>query len=369
MNSLIRNLWSGYRRVCLLLIVLTTIAVLVNPWFLLLALVLLLWLLIREYVNGEYNQNYKQTGHNLVGTQVETFANQPLTGTALLARVEELGDVSKSDLVRACGYVSTKDDGGERLNFTAFYEALLDAKGVGTIRDEPSQGDEELSFLVSVQDDGILIEKDYTALLDLKPGDEFEIKLGRKQIRLVPNPFNQCEEEEDEHEEVDIHQASQTDLPSEWLHLEDEEVLEKLKPEEDVAAEILEVLAKASNWRIRVAVALHESTADHVLKQLADDDDSDVKEAIQQRLLPVNWRKLDEDEKLEKLKEEDVAAEILEVLAKANSQRIRKAVGDNRNISLKILGMMNKDKLINSNQTWRFVLRNWGKSDWHEEKL
>ena len=85
--------------------------------------------------------------------------------------------------------------------------------------------------------------------------------------------------------------------------------------------------------------------------------------------MPVNWRKLDEDEKLEKLKEEDVAAEILEVLAKANSQRIRKAVGDNRNISLKILGMMNKDKLINSNQTWRFVLRNWGKSDWHEEKL
>jgi hypothetical protein len=25
-----------------------------------------------------------------------------------------------------------------------------------------------------------------SALLDLKPGDEFEIKLGRKQIRLVP---------------------------------------------------------------------------------------------------------------------------------------------------------------------------------------
>jgi len=30
------------------------------------------------------------------------------------------------------------------------------------------------------------VGKAYTALLDLKPGDEFEIKLGRKQIRLVP---------------------------------------------------------------------------------------------------------------------------------------------------------------------------------------
>ena len=53
-----------------------------------------------------------------------------LTGSDLLNKVKDLGDVSKSDLVRACGYVSNKKDGGERLNFTAFYEALLEAKGV-----------------------------------------------------------------------------------------------------------------------------------------------------------------------------------------------------------------------------------------------
>ena len=53
-----------------------------------------------------------------------------LTGSDLLTKVKELGDVSKSDLVRSCGYVSDKKDGGERLNFTAFYEALLEAKGV-----------------------------------------------------------------------------------------------------------------------------------------------------------------------------------------------------------------------------------------------
>ena len=53
-----------------------------------------------------------------------------LTGSELLAKLKELGDVSKSVLVRECGYVSTKKDGTERLNFTAFYEALLEAKGV-----------------------------------------------------------------------------------------------------------------------------------------------------------------------------------------------------------------------------------------------
>ena len=31
-----------------------------------------------------------------------------LTGTELLAKVKELGDVSKSELVRECGYISSK---------------------------------------------------------------------------------------------------------------------------------------------------------------------------------------------------------------------------------------------------------------------
>ena len=115
-----------------------------------------------------------------------------LTGSDLLAKVKELGDVSKSDLVRACGYVSTKKNGGERLNFTAFYEALLEAKGVnlGNSGDAGiGKGGRKLSYIATVQGNGnLLIGKAYTALLDLKAGDEFEIKLGKKQknIRLLP---------------------------------------------------------------------------------------------------------------------------------------------------------------------------------------
>ena len=112
-----------------------------------------------------------------------------LTGSDLLAKVKELGDVSKSDLVRACGYVSTKKNGGERLNFTAFYEALLEAKGVnlGDSGVAIGKGGRKLSYIATVQGNGnLLIGRAYTALLDLKAGDEFEIKLGRKQIRLLP---------------------------------------------------------------------------------------------------------------------------------------------------------------------------------------
>jgi hypothetical protein len=111
-----------------------------------------------------------------------------LTGADLLAKVKELGDVSKSDLVRSCGYVSTKADGSERLNFTAFYEALLNAKGVDFgAAPKAGKAGRKLSFNTKVQFNGnLMVGKAYTAMLDLKPGDEFEIKLGRKQIRLVP---------------------------------------------------------------------------------------------------------------------------------------------------------------------------------------
>lgn len=111
-----------------------------------------------------------------------------LSGAELLAKVKEMGDASKSDIVRACGYVSTKKNDSERLNFTAFYEALLNAKGVDFgANPKVGKGGRKLSFTTKVQFNGnLMVGKAYTALLDLKPGDDFEIKLGRKQIRLIP---------------------------------------------------------------------------------------------------------------------------------------------------------------------------------------
>ncbi|MFZ0406555.1 MAG: AbrB family transcriptional regulator [Cyanobium sp.] len=114
-----------------------------------------------------------------------------LTGSELLAKVKELSDASKSDLVRSAGYVSTKKDGTERLNFTAFYGALLEAKGVslgdGGRNSGKGRPGRSPSFATKIQFNGnLLVGKAYTAQLGLKPGDEFEIKLGRKQIQLIP---------------------------------------------------------------------------------------------------------------------------------------------------------------------------------------
>jgi len=112
-----------------------------------------------------------------------------LTGSDLLAKVKEMGDASKSDLAMACGYVSKKKDGSNRVNFTAFYEALLNAKGVelGGSGKSVGRGGRKLSYTATVQGNGnLLVGMAYTGLLNLNPGDEFEIKLGKKSIRLVP---------------------------------------------------------------------------------------------------------------------------------------------------------------------------------------
>ena len=120
-----------------------------------------------------------------------------LPGPELLAKVKELGDASKSELVRQCGYVSSKKDGSERLNFTAFYEALLVAKGLslGSEGSARGRGGRKLSDAATMQCNGnLLVGKAYSAMLGLVQGQVFEIRLGRKQIKLMP--VGASEEEE-----------------------------------------------------------------------------------------------------------------------------------------------------------------------------
>lgn len=130
-----------------------------------------------------------------------------LAGTELLAKVKELGDVNKSDLVRACGYVSTNKDGTERLNFTAFYEALLQAKGLEIGAKSTANAGRKLSFNTKVQFNGnLMVGRAYTSLLDLQPGDEFEIKLGRRAITLrkIGSSVDSIEDPQDSQEVQEI---------------------------------------------------------------------------------------------------------------------------------------------------------------------
>lgn len=112
--------------------------------------------------------------------------SKPLTGKALLQKVESLSHLSKRETARECGYVSLNKQGQEKTNLADFYDALLEAKGIQL---EPSgtkdRRGREADYRARVQKNGqIVIGSSYTQQMNLQPGDEFEIKLGYKHIHL-----------------------------------------------------------------------------------------------------------------------------------------------------------------------------------------
>ncbi len=112
---------------------------------------------------------------------------EPLMGEALLTKVKQLETLNKEEKARECGYYTVTKNGVERVNMMKFLNALIDAEGIEL--DGKSSGNgrggRSASYRITVQSNGnLLIGSAYTKQMNLKPGDEFEISLGRKHIRL-----------------------------------------------------------------------------------------------------------------------------------------------------------------------------------------
>jgi len=111
----------------------------------------------------------------------------PLTGETLIKKVKELGNSSKEEKARACGYYTITKNGVERVNMMKFLNALIDAEGIelDSKSNGNGRGGRSASYRISVQSNGnLLIGSAYTKQMGLKSGDEFEISLGRKHIHL-----------------------------------------------------------------------------------------------------------------------------------------------------------------------------------------
>lgn len=112
---------------------------------------------------------------------------EPLTGEPLLKKVRELEHLTKEEKAKECGYYTMTKSGVERVNMMKFLNALIDAEGIELDGKASSngRGGRSASYRISVQSNGnLLIGAAYTKQMDLKPGDEFEISLGRKHIQL-----------------------------------------------------------------------------------------------------------------------------------------------------------------------------------------
>ncbi|MGL5805303.1 MAG: AbrB family transcriptional regulator [Xenococcaceae cyanobacterium] len=117
----------------------------------------------------------------------KTNQPEPLTGQDLLSKVRELGSRSKEEKARECGYYTVTKNGIERVNMMKFLNALIDAEGIelDSSANGHGRGGRSASYRISVQSNhNLLIGAAYTKKMGLKPGDEFEITLGRKHIHL-----------------------------------------------------------------------------------------------------------------------------------------------------------------------------------------
>lgn len=120
-------------------------------------------------------------------TVTEKPSTTPLTGKALLQKVKALGNLPRREAARLCGYYTETKDNQPRANMTEFYDALLAAKGIALDPGRTKDGrGREASFRACVHKNGsLVIGANYTESMSLEPGDQFEIRLGSKNIHLI----------------------------------------------------------------------------------------------------------------------------------------------------------------------------------------
>lgn len=108
-----------------------------------------------------------------------------LTGKELLAYAEEHEELNQTQLARGAGYVRTTKSGKEQVLVKAFYQALLQAKGLN-VRVGKAPG-KSARFSTTVHRSGvILVGRIYSERFGLEPGNELDIVLEDDCIKLVP---------------------------------------------------------------------------------------------------------------------------------------------------------------------------------------
>jgi AbrB family looped-hinge helix DNA binding protein len=124
----------------------------------------------------------------------------PITGKALLQKVKELSHLPRREKAKRCGYYTIGKNNQTRVNLADFFEAVLAAKGTQLSTESVKDGrGREPTYRVSVHKNGqLVIGSTYTEKMNLKPGDEFEIKLGYKHIHLIQVESDKNDVDEDE---------------------------------------------------------------------------------------------------------------------------------------------------------------------------
>lgn len=110
---------------------------------------------------------------------------KPLKGAELLEAVRKLGNVSPTDMARACGFITAKG----RVQTSKFFKEMLVAKGLLRNRRyrplRKSQGKAPGYVTTILPNGNLVVNAAYTRQLGLQPSDKVRIEVGRNHIKLT----------------------------------------------------------------------------------------------------------------------------------------------------------------------------------------
>ena len=162
------------------------------------------------------------------------------------------------------------------------------------------------------------------------------------------------EVEEENFERIQFYLRLRT-LPSKWKYLIDleegnENKLIKTLKEDDLDDIVFEVFSFSNAPYIREAVASNPNISKTVLSKLRNDYSEEVLQAIKERSLPIEYKRLKVEELIEKLSKETIDESILKILSESEDYEIRSAVVNSPNTSDSLL-----EKMLENNYYFEWI--------------
>lgn len=162
------------------------------------------------------------------------------------------------------------------------------------------------------------------------------------------------EVEEEDFERIQFYLRLRT-LPSKWKYLIDleegnEKKLIKTLKEDDLDDIVFEVFSFSNAPYIREAVASNPNISKTVLSKLRNDYSEEVLQAIKERSLPIEYKRLKVEELIEKLSKEMIDESILKILSESEDHEIRSAVVNSPNTSDSLL-----EKMLENNDYFEWI--------------
>ena len=162
------------------------------------------------------------------------------------------------------------------------------------------------------------------------------------------------EVEEEDFERVQFYLRLRT-LPSKWKYLidleeENENKIIKTLKEDDLDDIVFEVFSFSNAPYIREAVASNPNISKTVLSKLRNDYSEEVLQAIKERSLPIEYKRLKVEELIEKLSKETIDESILKILSESEDYEIRSAVVNSPNTSDSLL-----EKMLENNYYFEWI--------------